>query len=467
MVKLCERIRAFLLLTTPAVWVLLVLAVGASTYVAMRPRHRLEGGVLWTFSRPHSPGYIPVLAEWSREYPEKPYELVLLDYNALQNRMLSGFLSGTPVADLMEVERNIAARAFTGPLDDVGFVDLTDRLKADGLFDRLNGPSFSPWTSRGRIFGLPHDVHPVLLAYRADIVEAAGIDLSGADTWAKFFAAMRPLMNDTDGDGRPDRFIINFWPTNAAAIEMLILQAGGSFFDADERPTLDTEINARVLVNLATWSAGPARVSVDAPEFSAAGNALKLQGVVLSALTPDWLAGVWKTDLADLSGKWKLMPLPAWEAGGRRTSVQGGSMLGIPKTTRDFEAAWSLAKRLYFDPNHIEAFYRQSNIISPLRDSWKLSVFDEPNAYFSGQPVGRLFINQAPHVPARTSSPYNTLALDRVTNVLVTLTDRVAAGQITDPDQLMPEAHRLLAEEQRQVTRLINRNVFLSQPKAP
>lgn len=465
MAKPCERIRAFLQLTTPAVWVLLVLAVGASTYVITRQRHRHDGGVLWTFSRPHSPGYVPVIADWNREHPDKPYELLLLDYNALENRMLSGFLSGTPVADLMEVERNIAARAFTGPLPDVGFVDLTDRLKAEGLLDKINGPSFSPWTSRGRIFGLPHDVHPVLLAYRSDIVEAAGIDLSGADTWAKFFAAMRPLMTDNDGDGRPDRYIINFWPNNTIAIELLLLQAGGSFFDADERPTLDTEINARVLAHLATWSAGPARVAVDAPEFSAAGNALKLQGVVLASLTPDWLAGVWKIDLTALSGKWKLMPLPAWEPGGRRTSVQGGSMLGIPKSTPDFEAAWELAKRLYFEPSRIADFYRQSNIISPWRESWSLPVFDEPNPFFSGQAVGRMFINQAPHVPARSSSPYNTLALSHASNVLLALTDRVAAEQIADPELLMPEARRLLTEAQRQVSLLINRNVFLS--KAP
>ena len=465
MAKFYERTRAFLQLTTPAVWVLLVLAVGASTFVALRRGHRLEGGVFWTFSRPHSPGYIPVLADWKREHPDKPYELVLLDYHALENRMLSGFLSGTPVADLMEVERNIAARAFTGPLNDVGFVDLTERLKAEGLTEKLNGPSFSPWTSRGHIFGLPHDVHPVLLAYRSDIVEAAGIDLSGADTWPKFFAAMSPLMKDTDGDGRPDRYILNFWPTNTISIEVLLLQAGGGFFDAEERPTLDTEINARVLATLATWSAGPSRIAVDAPEFSAAGNALKLQGVVLASLVPDWLAGVWKTDLTGLSGKWKLMPLPAWEPGGRRTSVQGGSMLGIPKTTPDFEAAWALAKKLYFEPTRIASFYRQSNIISPWRDSWTLPVFDEPDKYFAGQPVGRLYINQAPNVPARTSSPYNTLALDRAANVLIALTDRVTAEQISDPEKLMPEAHRLLAEQQEQVSRLINRNVFLS--KAP
>jgi len=463
MAKFCERVRAFLQLTTPAVWVLLVLAVVASTFVAARHRHQLAGSVFWTFSRPHSPGYVPVLAEWNREHPDKTYELVLLDYNALQNRMLSGFLSGTPVASLMEVERNIAARAFTGPLNDVGFVDITDRLKSEGLLEKLNSPSFSPWTSRGHIFGLPHDVHPVLLAYRSDIVEAAGIDLSGADTWPKFFAAMSPLMKDTDGDGRPDRYILNFWPTNTISIEVLLLQAGGGFFDAQERPTLDTEINARVLATLATWSAGPSRIAVDAPEFSAAGNALKLKGVVLASLVPDWLAGVWKTDLTNLSGKWKLMPLPAWEPGGRRTSVQGGSMLGIPKTTRDFETAWTLAKKLYFDPKRIASFYRQSNIISPWRDSWSLPVFDEPDKYFSGQPVGRLYINQAPNVPARTSSPYNTLALDRAANVLIALTDRVTAENISDPEKLMPEAHRLLAEQQLQVSRLINRNVFLHQ----
>ena len=456
------RFRALLQITTPAVWVLLVLAIASSAIVITRPPHRLEGGVFWTFSRPHSPGYVPVLADWNKQHPDKKYELVLLDYNALQQRMLSGFLSGTPVANLMEVERNIAARAFTGPLKDVGFVDLTERLKSEGLIDKINAPSLSPWTSRGHIFGLPHDVHPVLLAYRSDIVEAAGIDLSKADTWPKFFAAMRPLMVDTDGDGRPDRYILNFWPTNTITTEALLLQAGGSFFDADERPTLDTEINARVLATLATWSAGPARIAVDAPEFSAAGNALKLKGVVLASLVPDWLAGVWKTDLTGLSGKWKLMPLPAWEPGGRRTSVQGGTMLGIPKSTPDFETAWALAKRLYFDPNRIAGFFRQSDIISPWRASWSLPVFDEPDKYFSGQPVGRLYINQAPNVPARTSSPYNTLALDRATNVLVTLTDRVAAEQISDPEKLIPEAHRLLAEQQLQVSKLINRNVFLS-----
>lgn len=458
-----QRLRDGLALTTPAVWVLLVLAVASSALVFMRASHRPEGGVFWTFSRTHTAGYLPVMKSWNAEYPENKYELILLDYSALESRMLSGFLSGTPVADLMEVERNIAARAFTGPLDDVGFVDLTDRLRAEGLFEQINAPSFSPWTSRGRVFGLPHDVHPVLLAYRADLVEAAGIDLSGADTWPKFFAALRPLMADIDGDGRPDRYPLNFWPTNTIALEMLLLQAGAGFFDERERPVIDTERNALVLATLATWSAGPSRVAVDAPEFSAAGNALKLQGVVLASLMPDWLAGVWKTDLPGMSGQWKLMPLPAWEEGGLRTSVQGGSMLGIPKSTPDFESAWALAKRLYLDPERNAAFYRTASIIPPSRAAWSHPVFDEPDAFFAGQPAGRLFIDAAPHVPARSSSPYSTLALARAADVLNALAERAAADAVSDPVALLPEARRRLAEAQAQVALIISRNVFLAE----
>lgn len=461
MSRFFPALRSALQLTSPAVWVLSLLAAISTAWVLTRPE--ADGGqrLVWTFSRPHAPGYAPVIEDWNRAHPEKEYKVVVIDYSALERRMLSGFMSGTPVADLMEVERNIAARAFTGPLEQVGFVDLTDRLREEGLLEKINTPSFSPWTSRGRIFGLPHDVHPVLLAYRHDLVAEAGIDLSRVETWDEFFTALRPLMKDSDGDGRPERYPINFWPTNSIALEMLVLQAGGTFFDENERPALNTELNAEVLSRLATWCSGPSRVAVDAPEFSAAGNALKIKGVVVAALMPDWLGGVWKSDLPTMAGQWRLMPIPAWKKGGLRTSVQGGSMLGIPKATADFEAAWSLAKRLYLDPERNAAFYRRTTIIPPSRGSWNQPVFDEPDPFFGGQAVGRLYIEQAPSIPRRSSSPYNTLALARMTDALLALSDRAAAEGIADPKVLLPDARARLAAAQARMEREIGRNVFL------
>jgi arabinosaccharide transport system substrate-binding protein len=46
------------------------------------------------------------------------------------------------------------AQAFKGPLEEVGFVDLTDLVQSEGIEAQINAPSFAPWTSRGRIFGL-------------------------------------------------------------------------------------------------------------------------------------------------------------------------------------------------------------------------------------------------------------------------------------------------------------------------
>jgi arabinosaccharide transport system substrate-binding protein len=102
----------------------------------------------------------------------------------------------------MEIERRIASRAFAGPLDGVGFLDLTDRIKAEGLDQKINASSFTPWSTRGRIFGLPHDVHPVMLGYRADMVEAAGIDVSKIETWEDFITVLSPLLYDANGNRR-------------------------------------------------------------------------------------------------------------------------------------------------------------------------------------------------------------------------------------------------------------------------
>ena len=462
-----SRLRTLLASASPAVWVLLAIAVVTSLYVWQRPARHYEGLLFWTAARAHTPAYAPLIEKWNRVHPpEKRVNMLLLDSGALERRMLSGFLSGTPVSDLMEVERSVAGRAFTGPVEDVGFLDLTDRLRDEGLLDKINAPSFGAWTTRGRIFGLPHDVHPVLLAYRSDIVEAAGIDVSQIETWDDLIRAFRPLMKDFDGDGRTDRYILNFWSTNGDVATALMLQAGGRFFNENDRPVINSEINARVLATLATWTAGTTRISVDAPEFSATGNQLRLQGTVIASVMPDWLAGVWKIDLPSLSGKIKLMPLPAWTPGGRRTSAQGGSMLGIPKASRDPEACWAFAKELYLSPALAAESYRALSIITPVKEFWSLPVFDEPDAYFGGQPAGRLFINQAPNVPTRSSSPYGTLAQARITDALISLAAVINRTGETDVEKLLPEARRLLDFAQDQVARQVDRNVFL-RPSPP
>ncbi len=444
---------------------MLALMIASGIGISLTPDRRKGDVELWTFARMHALMYDPLLARWNADRPDDTVEMTLFAEGALERRLLSSFMARTAVADLIEVERKMAGRAFSGPADAVGFVDLTDRLRDAGLLDQINPASFSPWTSRGRIFGLPHDVHPVMLVYRADIVDRLGIDLSGVETWDDFFRAMAPVMTDENGDGEPDRYILSLWETHPDAIEVLMLQAGGRFFNEEGEPDIASEINARTIATIVSWTTGPGRLTADAMPFSASGNKLKLDGYVVADLMPDWMCNIWKNEMPQLSGKVRVMPLPAWDRGGRRTSVWGGTMLGISTSARNPDACWDVAQHLYLSKSLAQELYRTGDIITPFRAHWDDAVFDEPDPYFQGQRKGRMFIELAGDVPLRSSSPYNTIARERVRDATVSLASYARRTRTYDAESLRPEAMRLLVEAQAAVERLLNRNQFIKEPQ--
>jgi arabinosaccharide transport system substrate-binding protein len=414
--------------------------------------------VLWLFSPEHRQLYVPLLEQ--ADELDRPLDMQLMSIAAIERRMMSGFFGGLPTADLIEVERAVVGRAFTGPIESVGFLDLTDRLRDEGLLAEINPPSFGPVTSRGRIFGLPHDVHPVLLAYRADIVEAAGIDLSTVETWDDYFAAVAPLMRDENGDGEPDRWAVSFWPTQLDNIEVLMLQGGGTLFDELDRPVIDTARNAELLAEIVSWCVGPGRVAVDIEDFSATGHQQRVDGYAIAYLCPDWMCGIWKMHVPRLAGTMKVIPLPAFEPGGRRTSVRGGTVLGIPKDAPDVDAAWEYAKLLYTSPEVARQMYELTDIISPVSSLWDDPVYHQPDPFFSGQRKGTVFIEQAPHVPTRTSSPYNRQAVFLLRDAAVELADHARRTDTYDAESLRAKAAELLAGVQARIVRVMERNAF-------
>ncbi|MBC7773417.1 MAG: extracellular solute-binding protein, partial [Pyrinomonadaceae bacterium] len=333
--------------------------------------------------------------------------------------------------------------------------------QSEGISQQINTPSFSPWTSRGRTFGIPHDIHPVMLAYRADIIEAAGIDVSTIQTWDDFVRVLRPLMASKTSSGEPRHYLLNFWETHFEQFEVYILQAGGTLFDAADVPTLNSDINARVMAQLVAWCNGPDRICADAPEFSASGNQLLLEGYVLAALMPDWMCNVWKKEIPQLAGKVKLMPIPAWDTGGRRTSVRGGTMLGISRTASNPDELWRFAKHLYLSRDLARQLYKEGDIVTPVKTLWDDPIFDEPDPFFCNQAKGRMYLNLASSVPPRASSPYNRLAQLRMQDALVALNTYSRRTKLFDVDSLMPESQRLLDVAQSAVQRELDRNVFL------
>lgn len=440
------------------------MAVVTGLIAMVTPETKREGASMWTFARMHAEMYGPELEAWNQQQtdPSRRVNLSLIGVQAMEQRMMSAFLAGLPSADLIEAERRNAARAFAGPLESVGFLDLTPYIERDGLMNKVNKASFLPWSKDGRIFGLPHDVHPMMMAYRADIVEAAGIDVNEIETWDDFERVMRLLLYKPDGTRRTDRYLLNMWETQIDLIEAVLLQAGGGVIDASGVPVIDSEVNARTISRIAMWTSGPEPIAAEVSFWDATGHQLMRDGFVIATFAPDWMCNYWRKEVPQLAGKMKLMPMPAWEKGGRRTSVWGGTMLGIPKTAQDPEKLWEIAKHLYLSRELAHELYTKSDIVTPVREFWSDDIYDQPDPFFMGQPKGRMYINLAPDVPDRFSSPFGAIALARTQGAVSQLCAYARDVKPQREEDLLPKAREFLAAAQRDAMRHVNRNVFFA-----
>lgn len=364
------------------------------------------------FAPNHMPMYRRAIPEFERKHGVK-VSLQLVHSRALQQRLQNSMLAKTEVPDLVEIQEGSIGVFARGPLEEVGLVDLTERLSKEGYRERIVESRFSPWSSRQHVFAVPHDVHPVMLMYRADLVEKLGIDVDSLTTWDAFVEAGRRVTRDLDGDGIADRYMIDLPTSGAWGLTLLLRQQGISYVDADGRVAFDQPKTVDTLFWYIHQVFGPQRIAWECGWGQTLVKAMT-DGLALFYIAPDWRTFVLAFDAPNLAGKLKLMPLPAWEPGGRRTSVWGGSGLAIPKGSPKQELAWEFAKHLYFNPKELGRRFLESNIIPPFKDAWDLPEFRTKNAYFSGQELGTMYAALAKETPPAWTSGYSQQAEGKV-----------------------------------------------------
>jgi arabinosaccharide transport system substrate-binding protein len=389
------------------------LAVASGAYLAARrgqkPRYDLR---LWTFAKPHGDAYLKMLPDFLRKHPGVSVDIQIVAGEAVTSRLQAAFWSNLDVPDLAEVEISWAGSFFRGRLESIGFRDLTERIHQTGLWERIVQARFAPYTTRGRIFGIPHDVHPVMLAYRRDLVEKLGIDVERLRTWDEFVEVGRRVTVP----GK--RFMMELPPEGLSALEVMLFQRGGGYFDAQGNCTLDNEIAVETMRYYAPLVAGKHRIGNDLGGGQIFTRALE-DGYYLFMVAPDWRTKSIEQDVPKVAGRMALMPLPAFYPGGRRTSTWGGTMIGITKRCADPDLAWELIMHLYLNKEALAEQFRGTNILPPARDLWDHPAYDEPRPFWSNQPLGRLYANLAPETPPQYTSPYIGLAKAKLSEALI------------------------------------------------
>jgi len=450
---------------SPGSAVIFCLAIASAVLVALIPYKEPNGITFWVFATVQRDAYIEPIAHWNEEHPpESRFTMTMLHPNVVEHRMISGFLSGTPVADLLETHEGMYPRVYLGPLDQIGFLDITDRLHEEGLYEQYDRTTLLQHSHRGRHFGLPLTATPALLAYRSDLAEEAGIsdeDMAQIETWDDYFRVMQPLMTDLDGDGRPDRYLLSLGEVSLETIRMLVLQNDGVLFDEDGNPSFANERNASTLATLTTWITGPKRVATHVARDTSAGHKERLDGFVVGSIITNSQFAFWKRENPQLGGKIKFIPVPAFEPGGRRTTTTGSTLISINKRSLHIETAWELAKRLYTSIEVAEHLYRVAGGITPYKTHWDAPFYHEPDPFCGGQQTGTLFIEQIPHMPQSPASPYQNLAYAELVNAMIALRAYAERHGIYEVEPLAVEALRFLKKAQAALQKLVDRNVFL------
>jgi arabinosaccharide transport system substrate-binding protein len=442
-------------------WLLVIALVSLGLRVVTSRRREARPDLVFvTHTEAHFDAYRKAIPRFEREHGVK-VQLQFANWASLQARLQNAILAGTEVPDLAEVFEGSLGFFTRGPMEDFGLLDLTDRLRADGLDKRLVQSRFTLWSARGRVFALPHDVHPVMLAYRRDLVEKLGIDVSKLDTWDKFVEVGRQVSRDVDGDGIIDRYMLDMRFDGNWSLQILMLQRGGQFFDQQGEVAFATEDTAQLIRWYIEQTRGPHRIGYECGWGQPVVKAMT-DGLVLFQWAPDWRSWVFADEAPGLSGKMALMPLPAWSPGGRRTSAWGGTGLMIMKQTRHPDLAWELAKYLYFDTAELGGRFLATNILPALKDAWNLPEFETPFPYYSNQRVGQLYAALAPETPPVYSSPVDDAArigLDRAFN-------RSAEYYVHNGEAGLLEKIRAdLADAAEDVRRLAKREKILAKAK--
>ena len=428
--------------------VMLVLFLISSVFIFAPSEEKGDNFEFWVFAPTHYEEYQARLPIFEAQHPGINVQLINFG-GTMHDKLLTALLSDFGAPDVVEVEITSIGRFLKGAIDEVGFVDLRPRLESEGWMDKLVVSRFTPWSYRDRIFGIPHDLHPVVLLYRDDLFKASGVEMTKIETWDDFIAAGKKATRDLDGDGKIDQYAIVLDRKTESDYFNLLLQRGGGFFDVDGNVIIDSDVAIETLEFFTSlFNEHKIATPVYGNWHGDPSNYAAMQdGKILSVLAPDWYVGLLKSQVPQMSGKWKAISMPAWEPGGRRTTTRGGTMIGITKQCKNPDLAWELLKFTYFDRPGLINRYETTSIIPPLKAAWDAPIYKKPDAYLGGQSIGELFIKLAPDLPPRYQNPYWSEAADLLNDaIFAAVTEKQTPRQALT--QLAEKVRSLIAKDQ-------------------
>ena len=157
------------------------------------------------------------------------------------------------------------------------------------------------------------------------------------------------------------------------------------------------------------------------------------------------MGNFFKTWIApDQEGNWGVAYMPAWNEGGTRASMAGGSAYFIPKDSSNPDAAWAFIEFMALDQENQIAQYAYSDYFPTLTSTYDDPLFSEPDPYFGDQVTREIYADVAGNVPY--AYIYDTEYYNTVAGALATAVQNYALGNMSAEEALQDAADTVRLE---------------------
>ncbi|MGI8348876.1 sugar ABC transporter substrate-binding protein [Niallia circulans] len=329
-----------------------------------------------------------VLPAFNKKYPNVNVKVEHIGVDQVYQKVSAGLSSGgSGLPDVVQVENN-RIHSFTDDFPDA-FTNLSSlgfdkhenefsKSKIDGLKDK-----------DGNIIAAPRDLGPVGVIYRTDIFEEAGVDPATIKTWDDYIKAGKKVVEHTgkaflgtDGDG---------------LLRIMLQQQGSYYFTEDDKLDLTSDAAKKAIDILQKMK--DAELIIYTNNWDGQVAAMK-NGEVATQPGAVWWSGTMIEQMPELSGKWGMFQLPAFEEGGGRASNDGGSALAIPSKSDNKVAAYVFAEFASTDVESQIKALTNRGLFPALLAAYEEPVFSEEQEYFNNQTFFKDFADTVTDIPS-------------------------------------------------------------------
>ncbi|GAA2399491.1 extracellular solute-binding protein [Actinomadura vinacea] len=325
------------------------------------------------------PGIDKAVALWNQENPDVQVNVSKIPAggDGGYQKMHSALKAGN-APDLAQLEyEEVPGFLLAGGLEDLS------RHDAAQYQNRFVDWQWQQGVFGGKPYVIPQASGPMAMFYRKDLFDKWGIE--PPKTWADYEKAAQEVR-------KRGAYISTFSPKSSGWFAGLAWQAGGQWFGTQGDTWVVDIDNPQTQQVARYWENLVRRKLVKTiPDSSNEWFRDLQEGQIATWVGASWGDAILRENAPKTAGKWRVAPMPQWQAGQNTAGNFGGSSTALLKGTKNAKEALRFAVWLNTDKESVDLLIKGGYGWPAAKGAFKGSALDQADAFFGGQRYNEVF----------------------------------------------------------------------------